>query len=70
MDTEREKPGDIFIADGGFTCLKKGQEVTIEADGDGDLFFRCDAGVHWLEGQRNADGGLSGLTRKEMKDGH
>lgn len=58
------KSGDVLIADGGFTCLKEGQEVTVQADDDGELFFPCVNGRHWFNGQIDDEGAVIGLTRK------
>jgi hypothetical protein len=60
------KAGDVLIADDGFTCVKSG-EVILEADEDGELFFKCSGGGHWLNGQVADDGSIIGLTRKVVQ---
>lgn len=75
------KPGDKLVADGGFTCLKAGEVVTVEKDGDG-LFVRCcahddgDYGhpvndsrneQHYLDGQEGEGGECVGLFRAEVE---
>lgn len=65
------RPGTRLIADGGFTCLKEGEIVTVEAESDGEMFVRCCASDdgdygkpakdaredhHGLDGQLDADG--------------
>lgn len=52
------KPGDVLIADSGFTCLADEQRCRVEADEAGKLFVRCGgptgrgrASRHFLAGQ-------------------
>lgn len=55
-------PGDIVVADGGFTCIRAGEHQVREMDGL--LFVPCDDGKHFLDGQEDDDGYLVGLTKK------
>lgn len=71
------KVGDILIADDGFIsdygeryhdghcrCIRPFSKVIVEKDKNGDLFVRCAAGQHLLEGQVDDDGGeIVGLRR-------
>jgi hypothetical protein len=51
------KVGTKLVCDDGFTCVSPGEIVTVEADVDGKLAFRCSNGLHGLDGQRaNEDG--------------
>ena len=59
------KPGDILIADAGFTCMFEAEHVTVAADEDGRLYVNCADGRHLLDGQTDAEGYLIGLTRRE-----
>lgn len=54
------KVGTKLRADGGFTCLRDGDELTVESD-DGGLFVRCSSGTHHLDGQLRR-GRYIGLT--------
>ena len=71
------KPGDMLVADGGFTCLREGEVVTVEQDADG-LFVRCcahddgdygkpvsdeRAEKHYLDGQAGDHDECVGLFR-------
>lgn len=42
--------------DGGFTCARKGARKTLRGRGD-RLYFHCDCGHHFLDGQADFDGG-------------
>lgn len=57
-------PGDVVWLDRGFTCHRSGP-ATLHADEDGDLFFRCREGEHYLAGQLNEDDTLSGIFTTE-----
>lgn len=60
--------GDVLMADGGFTCVDAGK-VTIEAEPNGDLFFRCNAGKHFIDGQiDDEDGLLVGLSHESKEE--
>lgn len=48
--------GDVLVADGGFTCLREGQRVTVECDAHGLKRVRCADGWHDLAGQVSDDG--------------
>ena len=56
------KPGDIIIADGGFTCMHSGPK-TVQIDELG-LYVSCfDNGErHYLDGQVSSNGELVGFT--------
>ncbi len=41
------KPGDVLIADGGFTCIKEGTELIVSEK----LTVPCSHGEHSLDGQ-------------------
>lgn len=55
------KAGDTLFADDGFDCLEAGP-VKVEED-DGRLYVRCHAGCHYLDGQTDDEGKLSGLVK-------
>jgi len=57
--------GDVLVADGGFTCLREGQECEVIRLETGELAVHCDAGTHTLDGQvDSAKGGeLVGLKK-------
>ena len=57
------RPGDVLVADGGFTCVADGAELIVEAD-DRGFFFRCAGGVHRINGQLK-DGFLVGLRHRD-----
>lgn len=54
------KAGDVLICDGGFTCMKEGQEVEVHVDPEREgveaLFVTCEDGAHYLDGQLDFDG--------------
>jgi hypothetical protein len=54
------KAGDVVVADAGFTCIRPGAHTV--RDCDGVLYVECDDGKHCLDGQRNEDGFLVGLS--------
>lgn len=43
--------GTHLVADGGFTCIEQGAELTVIADEYGLLYVPCRDGMHYLEGQ-------------------
>lgn len=57
------KPGDVLVADGGFTCMKEGARMKVVKDHDGSLFLPCDCGGHHLVGQADDGEHLIGLYR-------
>lgn len=57
------KAGDILKTDGGFTCMPEGVLRKVQADGEGNLYISCDDGEHYLDGQADARGHLTGLTK-------
>lgn len=52
--------GDYVRLDGGFTCRPEGL-ARVHSDNDG-LFFYCDDQKHYLDGQENEDGYLTGIS--------
>lgn len=51
------KAGDVLIADGGFTCIKKGASLLVYVDASNrDLYVSCEEGRHYLNGQASKDG--------------
>lgn len=50
------KGGTMIELDEGFTCHKAGPVMVQGASGEGGLYFRCDAGLHFLDGQLAKDG--------------
>lgn len=59
------KPGDIIIADAGFTCLEPGEHKVWEKHG-GKLVVGCRDGDHYLDGQRDAAGNLVGISKRPV----
>lgn len=55
------KPGTAITFDGDFTCIKKGAVRTAQRDTTKprfcQLWFRCNCGRHYLDGQKDFDGG-------------
>ncbi len=64
VSADAVKAGDVLIADSGFTCLLKGEAVTVKADGGGHLYVPCTEGSHYLDGQLS-EGRYVGLTSSE-----
>lgn len=58
----RLKVGDRLIADGNFTCLKRGQIVTVQAAAR-SLWVHCKDGAHYLDGRLGDGGRLVGFKR-------
>ncbi len=58
------KAGDILAADGGFTCLQEGEELEVKLDGEGSKFVECEQGCHFLDGQENEDGEITGFLKR------
>ncbi len=56
---------DVLVADGGFTCLKQGEYLTVYENQNGELYVECSHGPHLLDGQVDWDDGdtLIGFTR-------
>ncbi len=58
--------GDLVVADDGFTCISRGVH-TVHDDpatpGSCSLYITCADGKHFLDGQLEDDGSLSGLSR-------
>lgn len=50
------KAGLAVTVDGDFTCIRKGSRKLLRKRPNG-LWFRCDCGVHLLDGQADFDGG-------------
>lgn len=55
------KAGDRLLTDNGFTCVEQ-TDVVVKQDENG-LFFECDDGKHFLDGQVDGAGNLVGLKR-------
>ncbi len=53
-------PNDTIVLDSGFTCCGAGYK-TVMSDDHG-LYFECDAGKHYLDGQIGEDGFLVGVS--------
>jgi hypothetical protein len=49
------KTGTTLIADEGFTCIKEGALLEVQADHEGDLYVPCKHGAHYLDGQLDED---------------
>lgn len=45
--------GQKIRLDAGFTCVEPDATRTITADDDGNLYFECSRGHHYLDGQLN-----------------
>lgn len=60
MKLNEIKTGDWINLDDGFTCRKKGAVEVIEQDGV--LGFVCDEGFHTLDGQKDKNGDLIGIS--------
>lgn len=46
--------GDTIEVDGGFGCIAGGSQVIVRKSNHG-LYFLCDQGRHYLDGQRDGD---------------
>lgn len=58
------KPGDKLLCDDAFTCVDHGIAYAVRKDEkSGDLFINCRDGRHYLDGQKQADGTLAGMSR-------
>ena len=60
--------GDRLISDGTLPCTKQGEEIEVNKDAFGILFFKCSHGLHGLEDQRQDRDGFEpfymGLYRR------
>ena len=54
--------GTMLTADGGFTCIKNGAVLTVQADDKGFLFVPCSHKGHWLSGQLDDGDQYIGFT--------
>lgn len=54
------KAGDTLVCDGGFTCMGHGPRIVHEDAGG--LYVKCSDGKHYIDGQRDADGRLIGMS--------
>lgn len=61
MKFQDVKVGDVLMTDDNFPCIDGNRRVIIEKDRSG-LYFNCNDGRHYLDGQLNNDGGLVGLS--------
>jgi hypothetical protein len=48
--------GTCLVCDGGFTCMKNRQVVTVKNGGRHGLYVECGEGRHYLDGQFSEDG--------------
>lgn len=62
MKLEDLNEGDVIHLEGGFTCHGQGAAV-VERTANGDLFYRCRAGKHFLDAQVDENGELSGVSK-------
>lgn len=53
--------GDVVYLDGGFSCTRMGVAM-VHKDNKG-LFFWCRNGRHYLEGQKDEEGYLTGIAK-------
>ena len=67
---EEIKVGEILIADGGFTCLQEGEELKVKVDKAGDKFVECEQGQHFLDGQENEKGKITGFIKRQCNHIH
>ena len=58
--------GDTLVLDNGFTCHEPGP-VVIMRDGEGALFFKCNNGHHYIDGQEDEFGTLIGMKRETVQ---
>lgn len=58
------KAGDVLIADGGFTCIRKGAECIVRGEGR-RMHVLCDQGEHYLEGQVGEHGTIIGFSMRD-----
>ncbi|HEX3809578.1 MAG TPA: hypothetical protein VHW02_07725 [Rhizomicrobium sp.] len=68
------RPGDVLVADDGFTCIRDGARCTIHFDKQiaensacdhAGFFVDCADGQHFLDGQEAEDGTLIGFVLLE-----
>jgi len=52
--------GTVLVADAGFTCLHDHELCVVNEDSRGELYVRCEEGLHGLDGQY-CDRGEHGL---------
>lgn len=62
--TKKPKAGDIVRLDDGFTCCPAG-EVMLHYGDKGRLFFACDHGQHYIDGQLDSKGNYVGIYKRE-----
>ena len=61
---ENVRPGDILIADGGFTCIQPGARLTVQrCDRLLELYVPCADGKHFIDGQLDEDGRFVGFQK-------
>jgi hypothetical protein len=60
-------PGDRLVADGGFTCMSKGDVKEVKRDAAEGFYVDCADGKHFLDGQVDdwGTGHLIGLRKAE-----
>lgn len=61
------KVGDVLIVDGGFDCMKEGDDKAVCVDAHGDLYVNCKCGCHYLSGQLPFDGNSDELVGLRLK---
>lgn len=59
--------GDVIELDGGFTCCTARKRKVFK-DSDGYLWFKCSAGVHYLDGQLDGYDTYIGILNVEKKN--
>lgn len=60
------KVGDVVKCDSGFTCIPANALRTVQQTEDGDLWIKCEAGMHFVDGQLNEKNEYVGLLRGEI----
>ena len=55
IPVKQVKAGDILVADGGFTCLRYGEECEVKMDRGRGLYVDCAMDKHYLDGQLSDD---------------
>jgi len=57
--------GDVLIVGSGFDCMREGLCLKVKDDGGGDLYVTCQAGRHYLIGQRDVHDNCVGFELVE-----
>lgn len=53
--------GMVVVVDDEFTCMRAGHK-RVHRDDEGEFYLTCSEGRHYLDGQENEDGELSGIS--------